>query len=100
LLARYGLRDDGSVKLDSSMARFGSVRIAADCYFGSFCFFLNADPMKLFLGASEKFGQTLGIASKMKGYIDAAGFVNTIEKIWKALIREWTAELKMKELGH
>jgi hypothetical protein len=36
----------------------------------------------------------------MKGYIDAAGFVNTVEKVWKAPIRAWAADPKMKELGN
>jgi len=36
----------------------------------------------------------------MKGYIDAAGFINTVEKIWKAPVRGWATEPKMKELGH
>ncbi len=36
----------------------------------------------------------------MKAYIDAVGFVNTVEKVWKAPIRGWAAEPKMKEIGH
>ena len=36
----------------------------------------------------------------MKSYIDAAGFVNTVEKIWNAPVRGWAVEPKIKELGH
>jgi hypothetical protein len=36
----------------------------------------------------------------MKKYIDNAGFVNTVEKVWKAPIRGWAADPKLKELGH
>jgi hypothetical protein len=36
----------------------------------------------------------------MKRYIDDAGFVNTVEKVWKAPVRGWAADPRYKELGH
>jgi len=36
----------------------------------------------------------------MKELIDAAGFVNTAEKVWKAPHGSWPADPKMKEIGN
>jgi hypothetical protein len=62
------------------------------------CDCFNVD--QLFLEAVNKFGKTLHIAEEMKSCIDAAGFINTVERVWKAPIRGWAADSKMKELGH
>jgi len=70
--------DDGSVTPDSALGKFSSI----------------------FLEAGEKFGKSLHIAEDMKKYIDDAGFVNTVEKVYKAPIRGWPADRRMKELGH
>jgi hypothetical protein len=35
----------------------------------------------------------------MKKYIDSAGFINTVEKVYKVPIRGWARDPKMKEIG-
>lgn len=36
----------------------------------------------------------------MKRYIDDAGFINTIEKVWKAPHGPWHTDQKMKDIGN
>jgi hypothetical protein len=49
---------------------------------------------------AEKTGKSATICEDMKQYIDDAGFINTVEKVWKAAHGPWPADPKMKEIGN
>jgi hypothetical protein len=42
----------------------------------------------------------LSIAEDIKVFIESAGFVNVVEKVYRAPIRGWPSDPKLKELGH
>jgi SAM-dependent methyltransferase len=54
---------------------------------------------KILNEAAAKFGKTLNIAPTLKSSIEEAGFVNVVEKIFKAPIGPWAKDPKLKELG-
>lgn len=54
---------------------------------------------KISLQLGEKFGKSLKTVDEAKAGIEAAGFVNVVERRWKIPIGGWAADKKYKELG-
>ncbi|PSS22460.1 hypothetical protein M430DRAFT_65619 [Amorphotheca resinae ATCC 22711] len=69
--------DDGTIREDSPLRTFSG----------------------LFREAGEITGQTFTIAETMKEEIENAGFVNVVEKVYKAPLGPWPADPKLQELG-
>lgn len=61
------------------------------------CYLAKWGPM--FLRAAEKAGRPLDTVDTFKGRIEAAGFVNIHEKVYKVPIGEWTRNPILKEAG-
>ncbi|KAI9800041.1 MAG: hypothetical protein M1833_003570 [Piccolia ochrophora] len=69
--------EDNSVPPESAMGRWGPT----------------------FLGAAEKFGKSLSIATEMKGHIENAGFVDVVERTIKMPVGPWSSNRRLKEVG-
>ncbi|KUJ13013.1 S-adenosyl-L-methionine-dependent methyltransferase [Mollisia scopiformis] len=54
---------------------------------------------RMFEEAGEITGQTFKIAEIMKEKIERAGFVNVVEKVFKAPMGGWPADPKLREIG-
>jgi SAM-dependent methyltransferase len=53
----------------------------------------------LFAECGERMGKTFKISTKMKGYIEEAGFVDVVERTWRVPIGGWSADPKLKRVG-
>lgn len=73
----YFTSDDGTLPADSTMAQWG--------------------PM--FLRIGENIGRPLDTVDTMKAGIEAAGFVNVKEKMYKVPMGEWAKNEMLKEAG-
>ena len=69
--------DDGTLALDSPLARLG----------------------ELFREASAALGRPMDIASKYKSMIEAAGFKHMVERCFKWPLNTWPRDLRYKEIG-
>jgi hypothetical protein len=87
---------DGSVKPDSALAKYGDVKLPKSFLLQAF----SSNHKQIILEAGRKSGKSFHIAEDMKNLIDDAGFINTVEKVYKAPIGEWAEGTKMKELGN
>ncbi|KAF1842642.1 S-adenosyl-L-methionine-dependent methyltransferase [Cucurbitaria berberidis CBS 394.84] len=69
--------DDGSVTPDSIFDQWG----------------------KISLTLGEKFGKSLQTVDESKAGIEAAGFINVVERRWKLPVGGWAADKQFKEIG-
>lgn len=57
------------------------------------------DWSQLFINAGEQMGRTFKIARESKKLIEAAGFVDVVERKYKVPVGGWMEDVKWKELG-
>jgi hypothetical protein len=90
------------------LATFSSVSFPVDFFTGgTFQFdachliviWILISSKQLFAEAGQITGQTFTISDIMKQEIEAAGFVNVVERVYKTPIGGWPADPKLRELG-
>lgn len=60
---------------------------------------LSSDTKQLFIEAGEITGKTFDIANTMRRDIEATGFTNIHEKVYKDPMGPWPSDLRLKEIG-
>lgn len=94
--------DDGTVAPDNPVHKFTNVSVfTQNISFNSIVYgkWLAFNKNQFFKQAGEITGQPFDLTPTMKGDIEAAGFSNIHEKLYKAPFGCWPADPKLKEIG-